>query len=293
MTYRMTERWLREDLAELRTAKGLTIDKVKDLTGLHKRTIERVERGPDRVSAKSLNLLLAAYGAKTPVANRLRAMQVQAETVAWWDEWHDVDLVLPYAEHCELEDVAERIDHYSPGYFPGLVQSPGYAAHMQQLAHLEHLRTGKTAERFIALRLKRQERRWSRRCAVRMLIDEPVLDPKRGPAREAVEQAEYERVLAEQLDHVRDLEESGMLTTRVIPDMSRAAIPDTFSVFTAAGGRRALCFGGFIEHHAEDEYSLTRAREFFARAWQQATPLYDENGECQWTSKTPGTSGTR
>jgi len=271
MTHRLTERWLREELIRLRSAKGWNIDRVVAETGLHKRTIERVERGPDMVSARSLDALISAYNPDAVTVYRLREMRGLAERVGWWDDWHDVHMIPAYAEHCELEQTAKGIDLYSTAFFNGLLQSPAYAAHAQNHSPQVHLRDGPVADRFIALRLERQRRCWAVRRVVRVLIDESMLTDKGWP----------QGPLAEQLDYVHALEERGLLTARVIPRQLKLAIPDTFIVFTAGGGKKAVCFGGFIEHHAEDDWSLARAREFFELAWRRAVPLFD-NGRCKW-----------
>lgn len=262
MTYRVIERWLREDLIKLRQEKGWTIDRVVRDTGMHKRTIERVERGPDLVSARSLAALMHVYDVGPQLRQRLRDMQELAGCVGWWDGWHDIDLLPGYAEHIELEEVADRIDFYSMMYFNGLVQSPEYAAWMQKKSLQSQLREGPMADRHIQLRLARQERCLTPKRRVRLLIDETLLLTRRGP-------------LIEQLAHLGELEERGILTARVLPAREQVIIQDAFMLFTA-GKRKSLCLG-FTEQHMEDQGSLARAQKHFELGWARSEPLF-ENG---------------
>lgn len=261
MTHEVTERWLRQELQELREAKGLNRRQAADATGMHVRTIERIETGPDPVSALSLAKLMHAYQpVRDALRQRLRDMRDLAYLPGWWDDWHDIDLNTVYAEHCELEEIATGVDLYAPTIFHGLVQSPGYAQYIQSVSPNPASRDGWLAGRLVDLRVERQRRFWAKRRKVRLLTDEMLLaQPHRGPLRE-------------QVDYVLDLQRQGRLEARFLPLTDSLVVPDIFMLLTVQQ-RQAVCLGGFAEYHVEDPQTLTDAHHLFERAWPNALPL--------------------
>lgn len=225
------------------------------------RTLERAENGPEAVTYDTLAALCHVYGASRAKRDRLREMREQAYRVGWWDEWHDVGLVDVYADHCELESIADRIDLLSAVFFQGLVQSPEYAGFIQRAWSVDDRPDDESGDsvddRFIQLRMERQRRCWTAPRQIRLLMDESM--PRRGP-------------LDAQLDHVLDLEGQGLLQARVLPARDPLVVPDTFAVFHT-GHRKTLCTGGFVEHHIDDTTAADRAQRLFDFCWQRAEPL--------------------
>lgn len=272
MTHRVTERWLREELITLRDKNDWTRGYLARVTGMHPRTIERIENGPEPISTKSLAALMYVYGLGKAAKDRLRDMQELAYAVGWWDEWHDVELSRSYAEHCELEHLADKIDMFAPTIFHGLVQSPEYAEYIQTMSR-PALRSGPRADRFIQLRLERQQRCWAKRRKVRVLIDAVVLSGwERGPVRQ-------------QVAYLIDLERQGALEVKALPLNEALIVPDIFTVFTV-GKRKSVCLGGLVEHHTEAPITITDAQDLFDQAWGQSVPLATLGDKEPWTFAT-------
>lgn len=263
MTHRLTESWLRAELAQLRnnySVRGMTVRQVAEEADLHPRTIERIEVGPEPITAKSLEKLMHVYKLGSKARTRLRDMLEQANRVGWWDEWHDDDLSPAYIEHCELESIADGYDLYVATMFHGLLQCEEYAYWAQGLSPPSKMRQGEPADRMVQLRMARQQRFWERGSPLRLLVDEPVLLARRGP-------------FTQQLDHLRSLEQQGRLSARMLPADADLAIPDTFGLFNV-GDRKVLCSGVFVEHHVHHGLPVSKSQENFDMGWQQAMPLF-------------------
>lgn len=258
LTHRLTESWLRAELVKLRSDSGMTVKQVADETGMHPRTIERIEVGPEPISADSLGKLLHLYTVGSKLRTRLRDMQQLANSSGWWDAWREDGLSPAYIEHCELEQVADKVDLCVTSMFHGLVHCEEYARWAQSLSPVQ--REGAAADRMIALRMERQRQFRQRNCPLRLLVDEAVLLAKRGP-------------LPQQLAHLRDLESQLMLQTRVLPADGALAVPDTFGTFTA-GARRVLCLGLFLEHHTQDNELAQRVQGMFDSGWHKSKSLF-------------------
>lgn len=263
MHHRVTDRWLRQELADLRESKNLTRAQAARAAYLDVRTIERIERGPDPVSRPSLTKLLHAYApVRAGLRQQLWSMRELAYLPGWWDDWHDADLRPSYAEHCELEEAADGMDLYAPTIFHGLVQCPEYAAFVQRVSPEPEFREGWRAERLVQLRIERQQRFWARPAQrVRVLVDETFFETAlRGcPVRE-------------QTDYVLDLEQRGLLEARFIPLTESLIVPDVFVLFTVRQ-KMALCLGAFYDYHVEDERTMTVMRNLFDQAWHRARPM--------------------
>jgi transcriptional regulator with XRE-family HTH domain len=261
--HQLTERWLRQDLIDLRVSKGLTRRQAAAATGLDVRTIERIERPPGRISAASLARLIHAYQPMSmAVRERLRDTHDLAYQPGWWDRWHDTDLRTAYAEHCELEEICDEMILFAPTIFHGLVQCPEYAAYIQGVSPSPEFREGYRAQRLVELRMERQRRFWAspRRRRVRVLIDEVFFEAEqRGPVQA-------------QTDYVLSLQEQGLLEARFVPLTESFIVPDVFVLFTV-GEKMALCQGAFVEHHTPDERTMAGVRNLFEQAWHRAWPL--------------------
>lgn len=263
MTYRLTETWLRAELVQLRNncgLRGMTVRQAAAAAGLNPRTIERIEVGPESITAKSLEKLMHVYKVGPKRRAELRDMQEQASRVGWWDAWYGDGLSPAYIEHCELETISDGVDLYVTTMFHGLVQCEEYAYWAQGLSPPSKMRKGDAADRMVELRMARQQRFHGRERRLRLLVDEAVLLAKRGP-------------LAQQLAYLRELEQQGRLRARVLPADADLAIPDTFGVFSV-GRRKVLCSGVFVEHHVHHGLPVPKSQENFDIGWGQATPLF-------------------
>lgn len=263
-THKVTERWLRQELIALREKKGWTRGQLSRATGLYLRTIERVENGPEPVSAKSLAALMHVYGGSRTARDRLRDMQELSRIAGWWDPWADI-LPAEYADHCELETLADSMVIYSPMFYHGLTQSPEYARHLQQGSRGLDLREGVKAERFIELRMERQRQCWDRGVPMRVMIDEGAkmwTPPDIFPI---------------QVDYMRSLQEKGCIMIKHLPLRTDFTFIDSIEVMSVRG-RRVMCLGSATENHTNDDKLIDAYLQVFETRWEQL-PLLESDSD--------------
>lgn len=264
LNYALAERWLRDGLTKLREQNGLTRTDVCRSTGISIRTIQRIENGPTPVSAENVAILCQLYGTTREHEKELQRLRHYSQQTGWWDEYRKL-LGPVYAEHCEAEQQALRIDTFGP-FIPGLFQTEEYAHCIQSLGF--RAKTGKEAEDYVKLRLRRQEEflRGPRRRA-RVLCE---LHGLRHPF--------CAGVIEKQLEYLQDLEQQGCLELRIATDF---VPPTNFVIFTFAGmhlgkkQRSMTCYNGFIgdEAHRDEIQQTPQPPEFFDHAWECASLL--------------------
>ncbi|MFK4268378.1 helix-turn-helix domain-containing protein [Streptomyces milbemycinicus] len=90
--------------------------------------ISRVESGHVTARVVDIRLLLEAYGVKDgEVRAKLENLARNANRRGWWLE-HAAHLREDYLDHIAIEDDATFIREWQPVMFPGLLQTPAYAA---------------------------------------------------------------------------------------------------------------------------------------------------------------------
>jgi transcriptional regulator with XRE-family HTH domain len=116
--------------------------------------ISRIELGRTAVKARDLTDLLALYGAGDEAEREsLRALSRYGSVSGWWQDYGDAvpAWVKPYLG---LEQAARLIRSYDLQLIPGLLQTPGYARAVFDLAGGS---SGERVERQLAVRRRRQE----------------------------------------------------------------------------------------------------------------------------------------
>jgi transcriptional regulator with XRE-family HTH domain len=257
----VTERWLRERLIAIRGELGLTQDEAARKAGYVRRTLNRLESGATRITTGNIAVLCDAYEVSREVRDELRQLRERAAAQGWWDAHADW-MPRVYAEHCELEQEADRINVASTQVIPGFVQTEAYARFIQRLAVANN--TGDAVETFVQIRLERQRRAFARQRPIRVLLDEAVIRCNAGPG-----------VMAAQVDHLLQLEVDGRLQTRVLPFEVEHLFTASFQLF-GIGHKRVVCLdGALFEEHTESEASLNKLSLAFEAAWEKSVPLQD------------------
>lgn len=150
-------RRLRHELRKLREERGLTIEKVSEMSGgdWNASTISRWETGDRRIRPADLRRLLDLYDLHGEHREVLLTLVRQARERGWWRSYGDA---VPewFEVYLGLEAEAATIREYSSELVPGLLQTAGYYRAFMRAAPAAG--DDDTIERKAAVRLARQER---------------------------------------------------------------------------------------------------------------------------------------
>jgi transcriptional regulator with XRE-family HTH domain len=148
-------RRLRSELRRLRTARGLTIEDVQELSGGDIRipTLSRWETGERGMRATDLRVLLDLYGLPSGEEREtLLTLCRQAKERGWWQSYGSA---VPgwFQFYVGLESEASAIHQYAAELVPGLLQTAGYYR-----AFLSTAPANADIDAKIQVRTERQER---------------------------------------------------------------------------------------------------------------------------------------
>jgi transcriptional regulator with XRE-family HTH domain len=263
----VVRRQLGRRLERLREAAGVTAVDVEKAHIASRTKVWRIESGLVPVKVPDVQALCRLYGASAEETEALTRMAVGTGERGWWQEYADVAPEW-FRLYVDLESQADRIQTWEDSVVPGELQTAEYARAVFQAAHSN----GGTAaiERQVELRLKRQERLFTREPAPGLVIvlGEGVLARPVGGA----------AVLTAQIEHLRELGQRDGIDIRVLPfttgahaamtgafrilDFEDPADPDVVYVEAQVGGM-------YLEKPSElDEY-----RTIFEMIYKQAVPI--------------------
>lgn len=263
----LVRRHLGRALRRLRLAAGKTHADAETAGMGHRSTLWRIEAGRAKVRPSTIRALCWLYGVDDTTADALYEMACRAEQGGWWEEFRG-DLPAWFTLYVGLEAEAHRISTFHPGVVDGLLQTPDYAravfaAGLPRPAPEE-------LERQVAIRLERQRRAFDRPEPLRLcaVLCESVLRRQIGGA----------DVLAEQITHLRRMDETDHIEVRVLRfstgghpairgrltvlDLPSDAGPDVVYLEALNGGR-------YLETRAE----LEHYRGIFSRLRELAVPM--------------------
>jgi len=264
LTHAVIDRWLRERLLQLRDGNGLSQDEAAKRSGISHRTLLRIENGQTSIDPDILDDLLVTYNVEPAQHLELQRLRKLSIRTGWWNDYADV-IGARYAEHCELEELADEIQSWTTTLVDGLLQTEQYSR-MVQGATLRWLEKSH-AERFARLRLDRQRHALRKDRPFRCLLDEAAL--LRGRARNR-------KLMQDQLDHLKRADEEGLAEIRVLPMSEPIYVGGSMSCFII-GTRRVVCFDGLIaEEHSEVKEIVDSFASRFDSWWRNdSVPIGD------------------
>jgi transcriptional regulator with XRE-family HTH domain len=123
------------NLRRLREARGITREDAGWQIRSSESKISRMELGRVGFKERDVADLLTFYGLGAgPERDRLLSLAREANTPGWWHRYSDV-LPTWFQPYIGLESSASLIRNYEVQFVPGLLQSPGYARAVIELAH--------------------------------------------------------------------------------------------------------------------------------------------------------------
>jgi transcriptional regulator with XRE-family HTH domain len=148
-------RRLRAELRRLRTERGLTIERVQELSNGDIRfpTLSRWETGERNIRPTDVRLLLDIYEVTGEEREELLTLARQAKGRGWWQSYGP-SVPSWFQFYVGLESEASTIREYSAELVPGLLQTADYYRAFLGTAPGDPRITGKEVE----IRMARQER---------------------------------------------------------------------------------------------------------------------------------------
>ncbi|MER5882494.1 helix-turn-helix transcriptional regulator [Streptomyces sp. NPDC001941] len=225
------------DVAELRTARRMTMKALGLATGYSESYVSKVEAGRIKPSARFVEKCDFVFGTGGMIGRTYRRM-IDGVSPTW------------LAPYLSLEKEALKVSSYSPLFLTGLVQTPAYAEAAFRGTH-PHEPPGQIAER-VAERMKR-----------RAILERPMPALLWLVAHEAALRMVVgsRAVMAEQLDYLLELAATPHVTVQVYP--FRAAVPMSGLPFIL------LCMGGGIRY----KYAEAAGRGFTSDAAEDVDHL--------------------
>jgi len=143
-------------LRRLRTERGISREDAGYSIRASHAKISRLELGQVSFKERDVADLLTLYGVTdTDERAPLLALAKQANAPGWWHKYGDL-LPAWFEVYIGLEGAASLIRTYENQFVPGLLQTPGYARSVIELAHERAPRT--ELDRRVLLRTTRQRR---------------------------------------------------------------------------------------------------------------------------------------
>ncbi|MDI6100561.1 helix-turn-helix transcriptional regulator [Actinoplanes sp. NEAU-A12] len=273
----IARRRVRLALREARDRAGLTQNQVAEEMEWSLSKVIRIENGDVSISPNDLRLLLGFLGVKdrAVVADLLAAARIARTRrgQAWYQaaEFRD-SLTDSMRKLIEYESEATEIRSYSIYCVPGYLQTPAYSEALMSRYEdeiSEELRT-----RRIEARNRRRDALQGRDVAFLLMVDESVLRRMiGGPA-----------VFAEQLRHLSEAVERGVLRIRMVPFSLDSSITTNASFDLLEIGQSEVLYRetGFNDEMVEDRETVAKHRARYDREWQEVA---DETDTIQYIER--------
>ncbi|MBB6121077.1 helix-turn-helix domain-containing protein [Nocardiopsis algeriensis] len=220
-------RYLVSQLKRLRADAGMPQGEVSKRMGWESGKIIRIETGKFiRLNSADVAELCRLYGSTDELREELVEIAKASRTQKpWWFQYRDVGIGAFYG----LEHEAGKIQQYTVGLVPGLLQHPDYVRAMMDRGYVsdEEERT-----RRVEARLQRHANVLEREIPPRiwMILDESCLRCVIGGS----------EVMATQLAHLLDLSDRPSVNVQVLPASAGMSRTYGFSLLTFEESDRAL-----------------------------------------------------
>jgi transcriptional regulator with XRE-family HTH domain len=263
----VVRRQLGRRLQRLREDANVTVNQVEE-AGLGSRTkIWRIEAGKVPVKKPDIWALCRFYRVDQDETDRLAALAEGTSAQGWWEDYSDV---VPdwFRLYVGLETAAAQIRTFEGSLVPGELQTPDYARAVYRAVRPDDDDTA--IERHVKLRKERQDALLARTEPphLSVVLSEAVLTQQVGGA----------EVIAEQINHLHNLDRRDHIDIRVLPFTAgaHAAMTGAFRIMDFADEEDPNLV--YIEMHAGAHYlekpgELAEYRRIFELASTQSVPI--------------------
>ncbi|WP_243659286.1 helix-turn-helix domain-containing protein [Tamaricihabitans halophyticus] len=248
-------------LRSLREQAGYKITEAAKEAGFSQAKLSDIEALKSGVTGDDTHALCQLYGADEATTDALVQLARQARRRDWWAVYND-DVLGSFSGFIELEDDAREISEFEADVIPGQLQTEAYASTV--IGRLAPDLDADTIKQRVKLRMDRQQRARDRGSELWVVIGEGALRQATGG----------HAVMAEQLDHLKELAAKPGITVQVLPhsNLGHSAMGVPFTLITLRDGARYVYIevipGGV---YMEDSRDIDQ----FASTWTrlQATAL--------------------
>lgn len=247
-----------EQLRRIRESAGLSGSAVARELGWSQSKVSRVETGRFGASLEEVAQLLNFYGVPEEVRAEILASVARHEGMEGAWVVRAGGSPRRQAEVATVESRVTNLSQYQALWFPGLLQSAGYAAAIAKSGGFG------PQGAFVERRQQRQETLQSRKdVTYRVVLEEQALSLSPGAA----------SVMAEQLEHVLDVMDAGFVELRIRPiDAANAVFSaGSFVIYDfAAGPSVVLAEAQIADLYLSAEADVSAYRELFTRLQKNA-----------------------
>ena len=253
-------RVLARQLKLLREQSGFTLEQVAPKLDFSVSKLSRIENAQVVIDVHWVKSMLDVYDVGGARWNELLELAREAGQPGWWRAYG-----LGNNSYIAFETEASRVQIFTLGYVPGLMQTADYARALMRAVPVR--RTAEELENEVAARLYRQQRLTSVDDPLKLVavVDESALHrPVGGP-----------EVMGAQLGHLAALAELDAVTLRVLPTAvgAHAALASEFNILSFGSlGEPDMAY---VEHtlgalSMDKDGDVARARLTFERLLSDA-----------------------
>lgn len=145
-------------LRELRASANLSQAKAAKASRFSETKLSDIENGKRGISLYDIAGLCRLYGASNDLEDELVRMSDKLEEAGWWEPY-TTSMLKDFSMFLELEQISRAIQSYEAELIHGLLQTKEYATAIHDA---DPLMSGEQASQAVTLRIKRQERYWTR-----------------------------------------------------------------------------------------------------------------------------------
>jgi transcriptional regulator with XRE-family HTH domain len=201
-----TRRQLGRRLRALRDAAGKTMADMEATKVISRPKLYRIEAGTTAVKISDVWALCRIYGADDKTTDALAGLAAGTNGKGWWHDYSDI-MPADFELYLGLEATARSIHTYDPERVHGLFQTEDYAREIERATSPRE--EPKTVERYVAMRMERQKKVLGRTppCQIVAVFGAGALARLVGGP----------RVMAEQIERLRELNRLDHIDIRVLP----------------------------------------------------------------------------
>ncbi|MGX2997196.1 helix-turn-helix domain-containing protein [Streptomyces sp. JNUCC 64] len=212
-------------LKELTEDAGLAGKDLADLCGWHPSKVSRISTAKTQPSADDIRAWCRACGAEGQAEDLIASLRTVEDMWVSWPRMERSGLRRAQEARLPLYERTRRFRAYSPGLFPGLLQTSGYTTDVLRAVQRRRVPIDDVADA-VTVRMERQQVLYNGNRSFAFLVEESVLGNGLGDP----------GTQAEQLDHLLEICGLPNVTVGVVPTrLGRERMPvEGFWIFDKA-----------------------------------------------------------
>lgn len=264
----VVRRQLGKRLLAMRKAAGKSLDEVHEASLGSPPKVSRIENGKTAVRLADARELARFYGADEGTVQAIGQLALGTQTEGWWEAYGQ--LVVPewFGLYIGLEYTASSVRAYEVELLHGLLQTEEYARALFEDSSVRF--DPADIDKRVKFRMERQQSVFSR-------VDSPRIEVIVGPGA-LLRQVGGRTTMRKQVAHLRDLEQRGLVSIRILPwDTGAAPIRQPFALLDFADDEEDPAVA-YVEvpggaRYLETEQELDHYRNAWSALRERSVPL--------------------